>query len=715
MDEVSNAVKNPIKLNRGEVIYSGFVDSSYFPGTASTYMDQLIAHSDWTVGGIPATVIIQHQSWTAVRENNEYATIKFDKDNYLNQIKKKLSGKFDPSSLLDLPKDAAAQMIAQAKSSLQHDLSSLNKQYSGMLGGELSFVSGIKDVFSLDVKSLRQKFLNPSFIRDIADKQLLLSSLQQKINAGFKVDMNQFQSLKDEVGKFKGIQELIRNVESHKAKWESSGLLKKIKESNLLRKDKIAKLLKDPAVLRKMAKQHLSLKGLERFFLNINRMDIGQSALSLSPMSFNNFLNNGALTEFINKGKSILLMSGKQKDFNSIIDYGFNGNLISNNGFVNTARLQLNKSGQGTSHISIASFRQILSSTSIPVNAADFRQVLVTTLSQQLPIGEKGNVSVDLSRSATQYKTSGLATDSTLAAKSQLSGILSGENIMANSALSFRYADELSERGLSYQVNFSKVANGYANPGNTFLSNGSTEAGFQVRKSFLKRKLQVSVRANTKTYKYDENNDNSWRSSYATVDARWKMKKGQYIGIRYQPNSMKRIDQHGSNTLSSIERISLDAGLYKKINRVTYRNLINVSYQKSSYGFMQGFSATSSLTVNSFQNITLGKNLIYVNTTYNNARNQSGYMYLNSSLLAETGCTYQIFRRITASSSITYGSVTDWYRQIGLRQTLSGDLGEKCSINIYFDARHNITVIQPLWNDPVRADIAFKYIFGKNN
>jgi hypothetical protein len=431
-------------------------------------------------------------------------------------------------------------------------------------------------------------------------------------------------------------------------------------------------------------------------------------------VSFRSFLSDGAITEFLNKGKSILVMAGKYKDFNSILDYNFNASLFSNNGVAKAARIELGKSKISSSHIALSSFNQSLLNTIVPSNAADFRKILVTTVSNQFLLGQKGQVSFDLSRSATQYQHPVNATDSTLGTKNNLSGILSGDNLFANTAIAVKYSDEFPSNGLSYQFSFNKVSNGYSNPGNSFLSNGSTELGLNFRKTFLKNKIQVSVRANGREYKFNESDNRKWRSTYFTMDARWKMKRGQYMALRYQPTRMVRIEEFSRQVVTSIERVSFDANLYKRFNKTTYRNLVTLSYQSSSYAFIQSASKTSSLLLNSFQNISIGKNLLYVNINYNKAANQSGFVYLNTSFITEAGYTYQIFRKLSASSGLTYNSIEGWFRQLGVRQTLSGQLGKKLSVNIYIDARKNLAVYQSLWNQPIRADIAVRYSFGNN-
>jgi hypothetical protein len=195
------------------------------------------------------------------------------------------------------------------------------------------------------------------------------------------------------------------------------------------------------------------------------------------------------------------------------------------------------------------------------------------------------------------------------------------------------------------------------------------------------------------------------------VDARWKMKKGQYIALRYQPVRMIRKEPNAKTPVSVIERIALDASVYKKLGKIIYRNFFSIAGQKNIYSIGTGSNfKNNSVTISSFQHISIGARMIYMNINYNHAFNSADYVYLNSSLYGEAGFSYQLSRNIMASSGLTYTGTTGWYKQVGIRQTLSGQLGEKFMINIYADLKKNFQVIQPLWNDPVRADISLRYI-----
>lgn len=712
---VDNLLRQPVKLNNAALSFQGYADSSYINPGNPYFQTNLHFVSDWSVAGIPVEISFQKQRWSdfTIQDMDNFS-FRFDRNNYLSQLKKRLSEKIDPAALLNQIKSPFEEICKNLKQQLATELEGLSNQFKGILDNEVRQIKNLPDVFAADIKSLKDKYINASTIMDADAHQRLLVSLQDRINSGEKIDEEQLMNVREQASKLRALQELFNKMEQHKAKWEQSGLLKKIKDFDLLKKAGLSKLLNDPSTITKLAKQKLSLKGLEKLFLHINKLDIGQNSLTASPLSFNHFLSKGINTEFLSNKRSLLFVSGKQTDFNSILDMPFTGSPISNNGVSRAISIGSGVGTKNESNISVATFSQSMAGLMDQFNPAAFRQVLVTSISNQLSVGEKGMVRFELSRSATQYNA--LSRDSGSGNKSNLSGIFSGENFMDNTALSLKYTDELSEQGLSYHFNFSTTSNGYTNPGNSYLNAGSTEFGAGFRKVAFKNKLTVSFRGTSRSFNYGNRGDASWFNSNMLFDARWRLKKGQYVSLRYQPVRMIRKEEKNKVPVSIVERISLDANVYKKIGKIVYRNFVSLSNQRNVYSISDVSAIKSnSLMVSSFQQLLLGAKMLYVNFNYNHNSHASELVFLNSSLYSEAGYSYQVHKNITASSGLVYNYAANWYSQAGIRQTLSGQLGEKFSLNIYIDIKKNLKVFQALWNEPVRGDISLRYILNNKH
>jgi hypothetical protein len=189
---------------------------------------------------------------------------------------------------------------------LQAELIQVNARYDNMLSGKLKQLGDLESIFKMDIQTIRESFLQQDYLNGLSEKENLYEQLQSRINLGEKVDTNLFIGLGKSILELKGIKDAIGIIEKHKTGWSPSGLLKKINDAELLRNEKLNQFLNNPSTIAKMAAKQLNLNSLQPFFLKINKFNLGQNSLSSSPLSINHFLNNGAVTQFLNNGKSAL-------------------------------------------------------------------------------------------------------------------------------------------------------------------------------------------------------------------------------------------------------------------------------------------------------------------------------------------------------------------------------------------------------------------------
>jgi hypothetical protein len=700
-----NTFKKPIQVLSADLAYSGFMDSSYMNPCNNYYVGNFLAASNWLVAGIPVSVSYQNQTWSDIAgENHNRVSLQYDRNNYVSRLNKMLSGKIDPTVLLQKITDPLLQIKQNAITALRSDLKQIDEKYHLLLGANISELGNLENLFGEDILSLRNKFLNPGYINTIKEKEERLGELQNLKNIGTAINKEEWDSLFNEINRMKAVQEMVSKIEEHKNKWKTSGLLQKLKEWDLLKNKNVSALVNDPSTITKLAKQYLNLSGIQKFFLKINKMNGGQNVFSSGSLSLNHFLSKGIATEFLNNNKYFVGLIGKQKDNTSLYDLPFVNNILSNNGIAKALQFGLGTNESAHSHVSLSTFQQSITPLNGLTLVNSLRQVLVTTFSNETLIGQKGSLTTELSRSATNYNHIDSGKN-----KTGMQKIFSGEDLFQNLAFAVKYEDEYPGINLHYQFHVNHTANGYNNPGNIFLNHGSTEIGINARKLFLKKKLQLSLRTDIREYKYNENLDNKWRNLYSVVDLKWKMRKGQYIGLRYTPNRMLQINNHDKFVVTSISRLAAEANLSKKIASVYYRNYVNFSYQKNSYQSGTAPILNESLIFSSYQSVTINKKIIYLNCNYSSSNNNSQFAYFNSSLVSEAGTSYLLFGKISGSSSVGYSSVKDWYQQIGIRQTLSGQLGSRFNIQLYLDARKNLKLYQPLLCGLVRAEISLQY------
>lgn len=707
---LSNLYKSPILLSQAQAEYNTVNANTGTSSNTTSYFGDALITSSWSIAGVPLALTINNQTWNDITNNNfSNASFHFDRDIYLEQVKKKLKGNFDPKTLANDVKINPADLLKDnAEVLLKKDLEAIDKDFGGGLKDRMQQLGDLKGMFNKDMATVRQQLMNSEYVKSIAEKEQLLTELLNKKNSGQRVNREELQALENEVNKLKGVNELIAKIEEHKSKWQSSGLLNKIKQADLLNKQQLEQLARDPGSVARVAKEHLNLSGFQRLFLKINKLNLGQNTLSASNLSVQHLLNKGINTEFLNNNRYLLAGMGKVKSLTSIIDQQFTDNLTASDGMAKMVSIGLGSQSATHSHISLMSYDQ--SMNYLPGIAAmnTLRSSLVTTISNEFTIGSKGVLSTEISRSATSYANTA-ASDTGLYNKPSLQRIVGMDDFWKNMAFSVKYDDEWEKQAFFYGVHVSKTANGYTNPGNTLLNNGAKELGFTMKKAFWKRTLQASLRSDIREYNYGDDNSKVWRNFYTVMDVKWRLKQGQSVSIRYMPNKMIRVENGEKSTVTLVDRLSIDGNLSKKIFGTYYRNNLSISRQKNSFLLGDQLVSNTSFTLASFQNVVIKQQLLYLNLNYDYAHNTSSYIYLNSSFMADAGSTFLLFKKLSLSSALSYNSVQGWYKQVGIKQTISNQLSERFNLNIYVDARKNLALYQPLLYGLFRADVSIHY------
>jgi DNA-binding transcriptional regulator GbsR (MarR family) len=662
---------------------------------------------------IPFSIIYQNHDYPFIQNQNlNRFSFRYDREAYMQGLKKKLQGKIDPENFLPKISDPVDMLKATAQSALNKDLNEIKQNYKGLLDDKIAQVGDTKELFLKNTSTVRQQLMSPDWLKEVQQKTELLSQLQMRMNAGLPFNKEEYEQLKQEVEKYNGVLKLVNKMEEHKRKWESSGLVQKIKESGLLKKEKLKQILNDPGVIAKSAKQHLSLNSIQRLFLKVTKLDLGQSTALVNSLGKDEFLMNGVNTAFLSNRTSIGVLAGSQRTFNSLSDMPFTNSINNTNNKVvgvNLGKSNLSGSNQNMVSLlmaqSLPGANQFLSSFTVP------RSSLVATIARKIELDKRNRIEIELSKSVGQYG----ARDSS-GKENGLKGVLNTDDFFSNASVSVNYTGYHQHIGLENTFYFKASGINYDNPVMSFEPAGAKEAGLNLRKFFLKNKLQVTMKTDWREYKFSSASDRKWRTSYHFADVKWKMKKGQYIALRYQPVQSVRIADGKKYVTASTQRLSFLASLTKKIGGNQYRNTVNLAYQQNKYtsDINSPLMGNTSLQFSSMQNIVIGKYAWFNNTMYNYVNNSTGFIFLTTSFNNDLGVAYTIGKTLGASSSIVYQSVDGWYKQISVRQSLSGQLGKRINMSVYVDAGKNIKVIQPIPFNTVRAEWSIQYLFNKN-
>ena len=713
-NDLKRTIESPFSLDKGSISIQGMSSNINNDSLAQNNYHLFDGSAAGMILGIPFYAFYQNNYYPFIPDGNlNRIGFQYDREAYLNNIKKKLSGKFNPEDLLSDIGDPVQLLKNTAERSLRDELNNLKAKYNGLIDDKVTQLGDLKELFLKDPNTIRKALLDPKLLEQLKIKSELLSQLQNQINTGEKVNMQEFDGLKNDLLKYQGTDALMKTIEAHNKKWQESGLIKRIKESGLVKADMIKKIMNDPSVLRKMAKQKLDLNSLQRLFLSITKLNTGQTTADFSRLLTGNSLLQGINTGFLmNNKKSVNILAGNLRTFNSILDIPFSNSVFNNNNRMIGFQLQNGMQGKNSNAISLMAF-QSLSSNLFPSSGFSLpRRSMIIGLSRQIEINKTNNLQVELSKSSGYYANefSGDSSNNIHATNN----LLNTNNIFKSIAATINYAGEFSAINLETETYIRYAGINYDNPATAFAPAGTKEFGTGLRKTFFEKKLNIYVKTNWRQYKFSENSDNRWRNSNHFVDVKWKLNRGQSISLRYQPVRSVKVTSGVKYVNASTKRLAATANVAARLRSIQYRNYFTLAYQRNSYLYQNaGLASNKTMQVSSMQSFVIGKHVFYNNTSFNNVNNASAFIFFNTAFNNDLGFTYSIGKNLTASSSLNYNSIKGWYQQVSVKQTLAGELGKKIKMDVYIDIGKSIKKFQPLPYSLFRAEWNVQYLFNR--
>jgi hypothetical protein len=712
--ELNKSFTNPFVFNKATAGVSGQA-GNFNSGSALHYNYNLFdAELSGSILGIPFNSLYQNHYHPFITTNNlNRISFRYNREEYLENLKRKLKDKFNPEDYLTAITDPVEMMKTIAEKALRNEFDNLKSQFAGLLDDKINQVGNLQDLFLKDIGSLRQQLLSPEWLKKLNDAKQLAAQLQNRINTGEPADEQQFSQVKNEIRKYRGVQELVTVLETHNKKWQQSGLIQKIKESGLQKKEMIRKIINDPGMIRKIAKQKLDLNSLQRLFLSITKLNAGQSTADFSRMLTGSTLLNGLSAGFLLNNNRILgIMTGTQRTFNSTMDLPFTNNIFNSNNTMTGLRLMNGPADGNNSIISLLAF-QTNNNNLFPIAGFALpRRSVVAGISRQFAINKTSRIETELSKSS-GYFLNELNGDSANINRKFIDFFGSGD-FLKSIAASVSYSGYFEDIDLSNETFIKYSGIRYDNPATAFVPAGTIEAGTGVHKSFYKKRLQLHARTQWREYKFSETSGKRWRNTHYFIDVKWRMKRGQSLSLRYQPAKSVTVSA-GEKKLNFVtERLAAATTIAAKTPPFQYRNYITLAWQRNKYGSQSAlFTGNQSLQITSLQNFIAGSQSFYANITYNRTNSPSAFIFFNTSFSSDAGISYMIGKNLSASSSLNYNSIKGWYRQVAYRQSLAGRLGKKIKMDLYLDIGKNVKLLQPLPYSLFRAEWSVQYMFNQ--
>ena len=489
---------------------------------------------------------------------------------------------------------------------------------------------------------------------------------------------------------------------SLRSKWHKNGVAQIINGFEKEKQSVINKLLNDPSEITRIAAAKLKLQGLQKLLLNARSLNAGSSGINQSSLGLNNALLKGVSAEFL-KGNSFLApVLGSQPGIKNITDLFYSNATNLPNILSGGMRIGKGDPQKQFSQVSMFLYQQnnnqFLSNgfqSALPKN-------LVATISKKISLGSSHSLLAEVSKSTSLYNNAGEA---------GVKNIINRENLFGNMGVNLNYSGELESLGISENLMVRYTGKEYSNLGNYTMVSGSKEISNDLKKYFFKRKLIFQIRAHYREYDFSVD-DRKWKSFSYMADVKWRLKRGEFVELRYQPYFNRRTGASENYLSSKSHRLAVRGNMNRKVGRgLTYRNFMEMASSRDNFYdvFADRFVSNRMISFTSLQSLNIGRQSLFINLSGNLANAKTDYLYSNSNLSVDAGMTFNSVRNIYLSSSVVYNEVSGMYSQLGIRQALSVLIGKNLSLDGYVNLGKNLYKLDFIQVPAITGNLSVSY------
>jgi hypothetical protein len=266
---------------------------------------------------------------------------------------------------------------------------------------------------------------------------------------------------------------------------------------------------------------------------------------------------------------------------------------------------------------------------------------------------------------------------------------------------------------------------GYQNPANNGFSNARMRLGGNIRKSFYKNKLALTVRSDLKNMPISFTSNDKWQNLQLQFDTRYAFSKKFNMDVKYTSNSSNKQVNNQITPVYGLKKIQINGNANYKIGKHYSVSHFTVGTQSYTNTYTTGATVLP-LTATSIGNVlppTSGSNMLMLNyihslllhshtltaTVFYN-RELSAAKLIGNMLNTDFAYQYKLFKALNLSTAVTYLDNDNIVRQAGIRQTVQVFAGSHFNVDTYIDLRKNL--ITPLYPDlyaAARAEIMLRY------
>jgi len=556
----------------------------------------------------------------------------------------------------------------------------------------------VKDLLKLDEKQLKAKLT--SLLTDVAHdtkaeglsvyeekKDLLNTELQAKVNEVAQI-----------------VQSVKKDINDSGLDAEKIEFMQKFVENKITQKDL------EQFFVRELSRQP-KLTGIQKFYSRIQEFQAGNFGNQL-PGSFlnQNLFLNGVNFSLKTLRGPVNVGIATEKDIDQPKDAEFSRSTFSYPKLFTYISVPTTNFSFGQGKLSwVGSYDKQFSRSIQQLSTALPKNNLVFTISQNLNIAKLGKLTLDISKSATQYKNLNSIGPDRIAIDKSGMGNYFRDDFLETMSVGVNHGIDSKKMGLNSNVYFNYAGIGFQNPGQQGFANMNMRFGANIKQNLFKNKLSIYLKTDVKNTPISAENDAHWRNYTIQLDSRIRLSKSYSLNLKYIENGVNKVNDLSLPVYHS-QKIQADFNANYKIGSHYSFSHITLGKQNIvSPGILQ---QPNFLTLNYAQSLLFKDFSLSGNVFYNRELNTS--TILGNMINADAACQYTILRTFNLSTGLTYLDNQNIAKQVGVRQNVQLMLKKHFDVNAFLDLRKNL--INPLYPDLFstgRAEFSIRYYLDR--
>ncbi|MBO9203995.1 MULTISPECIES: ATP synthase subunit B family protein [Niastella] len=598
---------------------------------------------------------------------NKLLQFNFDQKKYLQTIQQKAAEKLDPETLTALTMNRINAIKANYEKALKNEIADLQNDYKEKYKTAVQLPDGITDLSKTDQSVLKSRIIN--------EVNAASPAMKDSIAAGNEAHE----------GKLAMLEKVYQKILASKEKFENNKQVKQLKSNLPFTKDNYKTFLKDPTNLEKLVDEHMELGPLQRIFMNMKKLNLGQNAVKDGDFSLQNVVNSGINTEFQNKKASVGFIYGRNNNTNNWLQSGLTSGVTNEYSSVTGFKFGTGTGSASQQYLTVNFFDfkdfSQLGNSDKPLQSAYMampqRRDGVISFHSDFEVAPKHAVKLDVSKSFGSY-INNISADSQAYKANPYSSLL-GNAGKSNYAAMVDYNGEILSTDVHVFVK--KVGLGYNNPGNVLLRSGESKVGFGVARKMNK---QLTLRYNIDYSKRDFDPAKLYTNKALNnkLQVNYRINRNYRIGLSWQHTAYNsKLFAEGTNKGNN-SRLQADGAYTVRAWGKKLMNNITVSRQVMNIPMLleENYKSTAVLVMHS-STMTVNKNPLSLTLLLNRSNNKD-YLFNTSMFSSESSYSYPITSTIRLGNSLGYYDNAGWNKQVGIKQQVSAVLMSKLNIDV---------------------------------